>query len=183
MSHVEPCSCFGGKLYGCTGGLIASLFRPYLGMMDDGRIGAVHALRLLHVAVYDVGVLAMCHDGKGGSLEERLQHVALVDEHVARAGAHKELYARHTVRIDAANGVDVVVSGTDEEAVIDVRTSRRLLHLIVQSIQGGGLRFGVGHVEVRCDAAVSGCTALSLNVSLLCQARVAEMHMVVNHSG
>ena len=52
--------------------------------------------------------------------------------------------------------------------------------LIVEGLDGGGLRHGVGHVEEGGDATCSGSTALALDVGLVGQAGLTEMHMAVN---
>ena len=56
----------------------------------------------------------------------------------------------------------------------------RTLKLIVQRVQTGSLRHTVGHVEIGGDATSSGGTALTVDVGLVRQARLAEMYVVVD---
>ena len=85
--------------------------------------------------------------------------------------------------VDRRNDINVVVGGTDEEAVVDVRLACSVGILVVECLERCGLRIGVGHVEIRRDTAKRSRAALCFDVGLLCQSGVAEVHMVVNHTG
>ena len=74
----------------------------------------------------------------------------------------------------------VVVSGAKEECVVYVTALGSSLKLILQRLQRGGLRYRVGHLEIRGDATSSCCTAFTLNVCLLRHTRLAEMYVCVD---
>ena len=86
------------------------------------------------------------------------------------------------MRVYRRNYIDVVVGGTDEEAVVDVRLACCVGILVVECLERCGLRIGVGHIEIGRDTAKCSCTAFRFDVGLLCQSGVAEVHMVVNHT-
>ena len=64
------------------------------------------------------GVLAVRQDDRGRVTEDAFEGSHLVDEHVARRGAHEDLHPAHVTRVDALDGFDVGVRGAEEEGVV-----------------------------------------------------------------
>ena len=151
---------------------------------DVGVVSVAHSCPF-HVVVDDARVLAMRHDGQSDgccSGENLLQCTALVHQHVARRGSHKEFYAGNGVPVELFYGVGIVVCCTEKERIVDVRAAFGTFHLVVQCLNRGGLRVGVGHFEERCNPS-DGCrTALALHVSLVFHSRFTEMDVRINHS-
>ena len=54
-------------------------------MMLYSRVVAILGFSLSHIAIDDVGVLAMCHDGQSRFGKQLLQHLLAVDKHIACA--------------------------------------------------------------------------------------------------
>ena len=74
----------------------------------------------------------------------------------------------------------VVVGGAEEKTVVDVTLAGRQLELLVERLERGGLRHGVGHVEVAGDAACGRRLRLGVDVGLGRQSRLAEVYVVVD---
>ena len=74
----------------------------------------------------------------------------------------------------------IIVCGAKEETVVHVTLLSSACELLFQSLQRGGLRHRVGHVEESRHAPGSSGPALCVDIGLLRQARFAEMHMVVD---
>ena len=180
---MQTRTCLLSEVYSTLCRLVARCLGAYLRVVLNGGVVAVLLLCVLHVAVDDVGILAVSHNRQLCLAEQLVQHVLSVDEHVARRRTHEELDARHAVRVDTGDAVDVIVCSSDEEAVVDVRLCGSILKLCVECFLGCGLRLGVRHVEVGGDTAVSRSTTLGLHVRLLGESGVAEVHMAVDHSG
>ena len=138
---------------------------------------------MLNVAVDDGRVLAVSDDGQRCLFEDLHQCLLPVDEHVARAAAHEELDAGQAVRVELGKQVGIVVGGSEEERVVDVALLPGQAELLVERLQGGHLRDGVGHVEERRHAPIGCRAALALDVGLGGESRFAEVHMCVDDTG
>ena len=180
VRHMKTCPILGGKPYGEGGGGIASLGTAYHRVVF--HIGVVAILRFggCHIGVDCRRVLAVCHDGEGCSSEQTAQRLLLINEHIARAGAHEELHSGYAVRVESIYRVDVVVGCAEEEGVVHMRLTPCIREFRVESVGRCGLRHGVWHIEIGGDAAVSRCPTLALHVGFLCESGVAKVHMGID---
>ena len=133
-----------------------------------------------HVAVDGGGVLAMHHDGQWRQAEDAVERLVTVDEHIAGGTAHKELHAGNAVGVKLRQQVGVVVGGAEEEGVVHVALRSGQPLLLVECFKGGGLRHGVGHIEVAGHSSSRRGAAFAVDVGFRREAGLAEVHMVVD---
>ena len=57
------------------------------------------------------------------------------------------------------------------------------LEFIFEGFQRGGLRHGVGHIEVTGHTTIGSSAALTLDICLVCQSGLTEMNVVVDDTG
>ena len=79
--------------------------------------------------------------------------------------------------------VGIVVGCAEVEGIVDEALGGGILELAFEGFEGGCLRVGVRHVHIAGHASGSGCLALGVHIGLVCEAGVAEVHMVVDDSG
>ena len=149
-------------------------------MQTDGRILSPRLLGTGHVAIDDVRIFTMRHQGQLATLEDTLQDLLAVNEHVSRRRTHKELDARDAGSVELAEGIDIVVGGTIEEGIVDMALLTSQCLFLFQSLQRGGLRIAVRHIEVAGDATGSCRTALRIDVCLFRQSWLTEVYVVVD---
>ena len=125
-------------------------------------------------------VLAMRGNQAGRLLEYGFQNLILIDKHIARATAHKNLDATHFLRIGFHDFRKVVISRAEIERIVCQRLFGGKVKLLLQKLLRSGLRVGVGHVHKRGHATGHGCMAFGVDVPLVVQARLAEMHMLID---
>ena len=82
--------------------------------------------------------------------------------------------------VNSTQHVHIVVSGSDEEGIVNMTCPACRLTFLLKSLECGGLRTGIGHVEERCHTAIRRRTALAFDVCLMCQSRLAEVNVVVD---
>ena len=115
--------------------------------------------------------------------EDAVEHLFAVHEHIPRAAAHEELHTRAPCRVEPTYFFDVVVCGTEKEAIVHVAASAGHRIAFVQELERRGLRHDVRHVEHRRDAATGRSACLGLHVGLVRQARLPHVHMSVDDAG
>ena len=183
VQYVQPGAVLLGQFDRHGGRLPACL------LAADQRVEAHRDLLAVPLAVVrlvdeDGGrVLAMGHHLGRGVAEDGLQDGGIVDQHVAGRGPHEHLDAAGLVRAETADLVDIVVGAAEVERVVAPGPSGSQRELVLQGIQGHGLRVGVGHVEEAGDPAGHRRARFSGDVRLVGHARLAEMHLVVDHTG
>ena len=89
-----------GQFNSQLGALVASLYAADLGVMTYLRIIAILKLSLSHIAIDNVGILAMHHNRHLGCRKNLLKRLATINQHIAGRTAHKELDARYAARIE-----------------------------------------------------------------------------------
>ena len=149
-------------------------------MEADIRVVAMSLLSHRHIVVDDIRILAVSHNGQRCRGKNLIESLITIHKHITRTTTHEEFDARHTVRVELAEEAGIVVGGTKEEGVVHMTAMGCPLELVFQGFQGGGLRHGIGHLEIRCHTTSSGSTALTLNVGLLRHPWLAEMHVGIN---
>ena len=179
MSHMQTGMMTTGQLDGLAGRRQAGLLAADEGMEADVRVVATLESRL-HVLIDDGRIFAMSHDRQAGTAEDAVEGLLTVYQHIAGGTAHEQLDAGYAVDVELVEQPGIVVGGSEEERIVDVTAVRGYAELLVQSLERGGLRHRVGHVEERGDATGSGSPALALDGSLVGEARLTEMHMRVD---
>ena len=169
------------QLDGFPGRSHAGFLTAYQGVQPHLGVFAIASLERCHILVDDGGVFTMDHDGqRAGSTKDAVEGLIAVDEHIACRRAHEELDAWHAMPVESRQQGDIVVGGAEEEGVVHVTALGSTAVLVVEGLEGGGLRHGVGHVEKGGHTTCRCRTALTLHVGLLGQPGLAEVHMVVD---
>ena len=115
-----------------------------------------------------------------GAAKDGAQAFHAVHQHVACARTHEELDAAHTRTVQAGKVAVVVVRRAEVARVVHDAAFVQQVELGVEGFEGGGLRQGVGHVHDARYASCGGGPAFAEDVGLVRQARVAEVHVVVD---
>lgn len=119
VSDMQTSAILMGQLHSQTTTLIAGLFAAYRGMKLHRGVVAIPLLEGCHIAVDDVGILAMSHQGQVeivSCLEDAAQRLSLVDKHIASAGAHEELDTGNAMTVQLGETLHIVIGGTVEKA-------------------------------------------------------------------
>ena len=182
---MEMRPAFLSQLHRQTAAFIASLLAAYFRMMFYGRVLTPFLLSQLHVAVDDFGILTVGHHRQiqlFRLLEDSLQRLIFIHQHIARTGAHKELDARYTMLIELLKIIYIIIGSTKEETVVHMTLLSAQLPLCLPSLQSGSLRHRVRHLEIAGYTTKGSCTAFALDVSLLRKSRLTEVNMIINHT-
>ena len=115
-----------------------------------------------------------------GAAEDGAQAFHAVYQHVARTRAHEELDAAHARTVQAGKVAIVVVRSAEVARVVHDAAFVQQVELGVEGFEGSGLRQGVRHVHDAGYATCDGGPAFAEDVGLVRQARVAEVHVVVD---
>ena len=76
--------------------------------------------------------------------------------------------------------IDVIIGSAKEEAVVYMTLLGGKLKLIFKSLERGGLRIGIRHVEIGGYTSSSCCPTLCVDISLLRKSWLTKMHMIIN---
>ena len=182
---MEMRPAFLSQLHRQTAAFIASLLAAYFRMMFYGRVLTPFLLSQLHVAVNDFGILTVGHHRQVQLfrlLEDSLQRLIFIHQHIARTGAHKELDSRHTMRIELFKIIYIVIGSTKEETVVHMTLLSAQLPLCLPGLQSGSLRYRVRHLKITGHTTKGSSAAFALDVSLLRKSRLTEVNMIINHT-
>ena len=182
---MEMRPAFLSQLHRQTAAFIASLLAAYFRMMFYGRVLTPFLLSQLHVAVDDFGILTVGHHRQiqlFRLLEDSLQRLIFIHQHIARTGAHKELDARYTMLIELLKIIYIIIGSTKEETVVHMTLLSAQLPLCLPSLQSGSLRYRVRHLEIAGHTTKGSSAAFALDVSLLRKSRLTEVNMIINHT-
>ncbi len=129
-------------------------------------------------------VLGM-HGHAPPAVRERARDVRVLGEEKRAGGrAHEELDAAHAGEpFEAFERVDIVGRRADIESVVAMHAPLRALQLVGKRLRARGRRFRVRHFEDGGDAAENGRARARLEIFLVLQSRLAEMHLRVDHPG
>ncbi len=129
-------------------------------------------------------VLAVEGGAAARPLEDR-QHAGIVGhQQLAGRGAHEHLDPRRAGQaLELGNVGDVVVGAADPEGEVAMHAARGALDLVGERLGRDRQRVGVGHFEHRGDPAEDRAARAGLEVLLVGQARLAKMHLAVDHAG
>ena len=182
---MEMRPAFLSQLHRQTAAFIASLLAAYFRMMFYGRVLTPFLLSQLHVTVNDFGILTVGHHRQiqlFRLLEDSLQCLIFIHQHIARTGAHKELDSRHTMRIELLKIIYIIIGSTKEETVVHMTLLSAQLPLCLPGLQSGSLRYRVRHLKITGHTTKGSSAAFALDVSLLRKSRLTEVNMIINHT-
>ena len=125
---------------------------------------------------------------KGGAtacLFQDRQHAGVVgDEQASGRGAHEHLDSRRAGQpLELGNVGDIVVRAADPEGEVAMHAPPGAAHLVGERARRGRGRIGVGHFEHGGHAAEDSGARTALEVLLVDGARLAKMHLAVDHAG
>ncbi len=125
----------------------------------------------------------MNSDEHGGLPEDVFERLLVIDQHIARAGAHEYFESAHPRRIRAQHFIKVIVGHTHVKGVVGQRVPGRNLVLFFQQRLVEGRRLYVGHFHERGDAPRHSCPCFAADIAFVGQARLAEVYLIVNDAG
>ena len=70
------------------------------------------------------------------------------------------------MHIELRKQIDIIVGGTEKETIVDVTFLSGQLKLFVEGLEGGSLRYSVGHVKIGGNTTCSCCPTLAINIGL-----------------
>ena len=185
VGDMEMRPAFLSQLHRQTAAFIASLLAAYFRMMFYGRVLTPFLLSQLHIAVNDFGILTVGHHRQiqlFRLLEDSLQRLIFIHQHIARTGAHKELDSRNTMRIELLKIIYIIIGSTKEETVVHMTLLSAQLPLCLPGLQSGSLRYRVRHLKITGHTTKGSSAAFALDVSLLRKSRLTEVNMIINHT-
>ena len=186
VGHMEARTKLARQVDGERRALVTSLLGAYERVQHDGWVVAIGLFHALHVLVDERRILTMRHHGQaqgGTGLEHLDERPELIHQHASRGGAHKQLDAWQPGLVEFGVIGHVIARGAIVESVVDVAFLVPAPHLVVPRPLRGGLRNGVGHIEERRHTAIGGRPRLTLDVGLVGQSGLTEVHMTVDHAG
>ena len=150
---------------------------------DRMRVGiALHADRL--ALVQPIFVLSMEGGAAAGLRQDRRHPRIILDQEGARGRAHEHLDARRAGQaLQLGHMFGVLMGAADPEGEIAVHAVQAARHLVGQGFRGRGERIGVRHFEHRRHPAQHGGARTGLQILLVGQAGLAEMHLRVDDAG
>ena len=182
MSHMKTRMMLLCQLHRETCTLVTSLLATDLRMMRHMRIITVFPFSLSHVAVDDIRILTMYHDGEPGGSKDLLQSLATVNEHITCRTTHKEFDAWNAFRIQLRKQLHIIIRRTKVEAVVHMALLSSQLIFILKGFDCRSLRNGIRHIKISRDTTCRSRTTLAVDIGLLRQTWLTEMHMVVDHT-
>ncbi len=117
-------------------------------------------------------------------LEDAPQALIVLDQKCASGRADEDLHAGAALGPFKFRQIGNVVAGAaDEEGEIAMHAVTGALHLVREGRFRDGQWISVRHLEHAGDAAHHGAARARLQILLLGQAGLAEMHLGVDHAG
>ena len=112
------------------------------------------------------------------------QRLLVIDQKIAGRGAHEDFDAGGSrLKLELGEIVDIVAGGADEEGEVAMHAVGRGGDLGGERLGAGGGRFRVRHLEHGGDAPQHGRPAPGLQILLMLEPGLAEMHLAVDHAG
>ena len=183
VKDVQPGALFPGQCHGTTAAEVAGFRTADPRMLLDGdRVTpTLHGAR--RVGPDSPFVLGVYREQHVRFLEDSAQCIGIVHQHVARAGTEEGLQAAHVARIRAQHLGEVVVAHTHVERIVHHGRLFRDPVFRFQQILGQRVRYRIGHLHETGDAPCSGSGGGMGDVVLVREARLPEMHLVIDHTG
>ena len=117
-------------------------------------------------------------------LQDRGDALVVLDQQVAGRRAHEHLDAgRARQPLQFADIAGILARAADPEGEVAMHAAGGAPHLVGKRGLAGGQRIGVGHFEDGGDAAQHGRARAGLQIFLVLQPRLAEMHLAVDDAG
>ena len=155
------------------------------GLVAPHRMRARIALDAERLALVEaVFVLGMKRGAAPDHLENSPQAFVVLDQQRTGGGADEHLHAGAAGRAFQFRQILHVLAGAaDEEREIAMHAVAAALHLVGEGLLGDGQRIGVRHFEHRRHPAHHGTARSGFKIFLVGQARLAEMHLRIDHAG
>ena len=153
MQHVEPSTMALREPDGLRRRSVARLGRANQRVRLDRHVLSVALAIAFLVLPNQRRVLAVRGDRQARSGEDAVEHGRIVDEHVARRGAHEHFDAARVLGADALDFLEIRVRCAEIKAVVDVARGRGDAALFRERGAIGRRRLRVRHVEEAGDAA------------------------------
>src|SRR5690606_32016927 len=98
---------------------------------------------------------------------------------------HKNLDAANLFSfiISAQYFLYIIVGHTHEKRIIRQGVSGSLSIFLLQQLLSEGGRLGIGHFHKRGGPTGNGSSGFAMDIGFMRQARIPEMHLIVNYSG
>ena len=133
--------------------------------------------------VEPVFVLGMERGAPPDDFQDVAHARVVLDQQRAGGRAHEHLDAGAARQpFELGKVVGVLARAADEEGEIAMHAVVAARDLVGQRLGAGGGRIGVRHLEHRGDAAQHGAARARFQVLLVGEARLAEMHLGVDHA-
>ncbi len=155
------------------------------GLVAPHRMRARIALDAQRLAVVEaVFVLGVERGAAADHLEDAAQAFVVLHQQRAGRGADEHLDAGAARRtLQHRQVLHVLAGAADEEGEVAMHAVMGALHLVGEGRLRHGQRRGVRHLEHGGDAAHHGAARAGLEVFLLLQPGLAEMHLRIHHAG
>ena len=128
-------------------------------------------------------VLGMEGGAPARILQDRVDAVVVLDQEVAGGRAHEHLDAgRARQPLELADIAGIVARSAHPESEVAMHAVGRARHLVGKRGFARRQRIGVGHLEDGGDAAQHRRARARLQIFLVLQPRLAEMHLAVDHA-
>ncbi len=182
VQHVQARTVFSRQRDRQFGRLDARFARTDQWVLIGGNVIAPDRARFLFVGDDRRRVLAVRDDRHRCIAKDRIKCRRIVHQHVAGRCAHEHLDAGCRERIEMPDVLDVVVGRAEIERVVDARDfgRARVFCFERRAIHRG--RSGVRHFHVAGNAAGEAGARFALDVGLVGEAGLAEVHLVVDHA-
>ena len=82
--------------------------------------------------------------------------------------------------INSLDLIGIIITPPEEEGVVGPRGLGGTLHLPFPGLQAGRRRLGIGHLHEGGRATSDSGTALTLYRGLVCEPRLAEVHLIID---
>ena len=148
-------------------GNVVAVFRPL-----DGEIGFDRRR-----------IFAMRDHGDRRVAENTVEDFRIVDEHVARRGAHEHLDAGGAFRIEPPDQFEIVVRRAEMERMIGERFFRRTRVFVSERGVVRRRRFRIRHLHETGDAAGDRGARLGEEIAFPFEPGFAKMDLIVDHAG
>ncbi len=183
MQHMQLGAVLLGQRHRHAGGFVARLVTADAAMLAHRHILAPLGPRRLFQHLDGRGVFAVSNDHHRTLAEDGRQGLLIVHQHVAGRGAHEHLDPAGLLGVETLDLFQVVVGGTQIEAVVGDGGVGGDLVFGFEGVEGGGLGIDVGHFHETGGTTGDGGPGFTGDGSLVGQPRFPEVDLIIDHSG
>ena len=183
MQHVQLGAVLLGQGDRHAGGFVAGVRAADAAVLAHGHVFAPLGASFVFQHLDGRGVLAVGDDHHRALAEDGCQGLLVVHQHVAGGGPHEDLDAAGLLGIELLDLFQVVVGGTQVEAVVGGGGVGGDLVFGFEGVDGGGLGIDVGHFHEAGGATGHGGPGFTGDGSLVGQAGLPEVDLIIDHPG